>query len=188
MTTTSPDNIRTPNPSDPYNLVTDLGVLANDTQTALTRRANLYVGTKSERAAFTSAPEGVRWQDTDGLKGLWVRQSGAWVGGDTGWVTITNPTGVSGSAKYRQIGKQVSFVAAWTLTTPLTPGSVLVLSNVLPTGVRPSANTPISAVGGGLRTVNAWVGAVGNGNMQLYNGHGTLNTFTVEISGMWFIG
>ncbi len=32
MATTSPDNLRTPNPGDPYNLVADLATLASDTQ------------------------------------------------------------------------------------------------------------------------------------------------------------
>lgn len=79
MATTSPDNIRYPNPSDPYNLVADWGVSMTDVQTALNRRANSYTGTAAQRTAFTTAPEGVHWQDTDGSKGYWARRAGAWV-------------------------------------------------------------------------------------------------------------
>ena len=79
MATTSPDNVRSPNPTDPYNLVADLAILASDVQTALTRRANMYVGTSTQRTAFTTAPEGVHWQDTNGTRLEYVRQSGAWV-------------------------------------------------------------------------------------------------------------
>lgn len=78
MATTTPDSIRTPNPSDPYNLISDLGILANDTQAALNKRANSYVGTSTQRVAFSAAPEGVQWQDTNGAKQAWVRKAGAW--------------------------------------------------------------------------------------------------------------
>lgn len=80
MTTTSPDNIRTPDPGDAYNLVADLAVTASDVQNALSKRANLYKGTGAQRTAFTTAPNGTYWQDTDGGGYLWVRKSGAWMG------------------------------------------------------------------------------------------------------------
>lgn len=79
MPTTSPDNIKTPDLGQQYALVQDLAAMAATIQTALVRRANLYVGTSAQRTAFTSAPEGVHWQDTNGTKLEWVRQSGAWV-------------------------------------------------------------------------------------------------------------
>ena len=80
MATTTPDNIRTPNPTDPYNLVADLAILASDVQTALDRRANLYIGTSTQRTAFTSAPEGTHWQDTNGTSREYVRRAGVWLG------------------------------------------------------------------------------------------------------------
>ena len=79
MATTSPDNVRTPNPTDPYKLVADLTILASDVQAALVRRANSYVGTSAQRTAFTTAPEGTGWQDTNGTKLAYVRKSGVWV-------------------------------------------------------------------------------------------------------------
>lgn len=79
MATTTPDNLRYPNPTDPFNLVADWGITVTDVQNALTRRANSYIGTAAQRIAFTTAPEGVHWQDTDGSKGYWARRGGAWV-------------------------------------------------------------------------------------------------------------
>ena len=78
MATTTPDSIRTPNPTDPYNLVADLAILASDVQSALNRRANTYVGTPAQRAAFTSAPTGTHWQDTQSPYHEWTRVGSAW--------------------------------------------------------------------------------------------------------------
>lgn len=80
MATTSPDNIRTPDLGDPYNLVPDLQTLANDVQDALIERANSYTGTESQRNAFTSqAPDGALWIDTDGDKQMWRKDGNSWV-------------------------------------------------------------------------------------------------------------
>ena len=100
MALTTPDAIRSPNDGDQYALVQDLGVLADSTQTALVRRANMYIGTAAQRTAFTTAPEGVHWQDTNGTRLIYVRQSGAWVsllGNSAGTVTnaVTADTGFS---------------------------------------------------------------------------------------------
>lgn len=76
---TSPDNIPSPDLTDQYALTQDMAALADGTQAALVRRANLYIGTSTQRAAFTSAPEGTHWQDTDGSKLEYVRKSGQWV-------------------------------------------------------------------------------------------------------------
>lgn len=78
MTTTSPDSLRTPNNTDAYNLVADLATLASDTQAALVARANSYKGTGTQRAAFTTAPNGTLWQDTDGNKGLYRKDTSGW--------------------------------------------------------------------------------------------------------------
>lgn len=79
MATTSPDGIRSPNPTDPYNLVADWAITANDVQAVFNKRANMYIGTSTQRTAFTTAPNGVFWQDTNGSQNLFVRRSGAWV-------------------------------------------------------------------------------------------------------------
>lgn len=79
MATTTPDNLRSPNPTDPYNLVADLAILASDTQAALVKRGNFYIGTSAQRIAFTSAPDGTHWQDTNGVMREYVRVSGSWI-------------------------------------------------------------------------------------------------------------
>lgn len=79
MATTSPDNIRTPNPTDNFNLVADLATTASDVQDALTRRANAYKGAAAQRTSFTStAVPGMLWQDTDGIRMLWKRGASTW--------------------------------------------------------------------------------------------------------------
>lgn len=77
--TTTPDNIPSPDLTDQYALTQDMAALADGTQLALNRRANMYIGTANQRAAFTSAPEGTHWQDTDGTKLEYVRRSNQWV-------------------------------------------------------------------------------------------------------------
>lgn len=80
MATTSPDNLRTPDPGDPYNLVADLAVLANDVQGALIARGNVFRGTAAQRVAFLStASAGMLWQDTDDIEMLWKRGASQWV-------------------------------------------------------------------------------------------------------------
>lgn len=78
MATTSPDNLWSPDPTGNYNLVADLATMQTSAQTALVKRANMYVGTAAQRTAFTTAAEGVHWQDTTGDKLEYVRQGGAW--------------------------------------------------------------------------------------------------------------
>lgn len=79
MATTSPDNIKSPDAGDQYALVQDLGALADTVQNALTRRANAYTGTSAQRTAFTSAPQGAIWVDTNGSRALYTREGSAWV-------------------------------------------------------------------------------------------------------------
>lgn len=83
MALTTPDGIRTPNLPDDFNLVTDLGVLANSVQAALIKRANSYKGTSAARQAFKtstpSAQQGDSWQDTDSSKQMYVFLDGDWV-------------------------------------------------------------------------------------------------------------
>lgn len=80
MATTSPDNIWTPDSSDNYDYVINAAATATSVQNALTRRANSYTGTITERTAFTtSAPEGTLWSDTNGDKVLWIKQGASWI-------------------------------------------------------------------------------------------------------------
>jgi hypothetical protein len=79
VATTSPDNLRTPDPSDPYNLVPDLATLSGDVQTALNKRS-ITSGTVAQRTTFTStATAGWLWQDTDGIKMIWRKDGAVWV-------------------------------------------------------------------------------------------------------------
>lgn len=92
MATTSPDNIRTPNPTDPYNLVADLAILAGDVQSALALRGNRYIGSAAQMNAF-AAPDGTEWfNTTDNI--TYVRRGGVWSGGT--W-NITPASGFSGT-------------------------------------------------------------------------------------------
>lgn len=79
MATTSPDNLRTPDSGDSYALVQDMGILADTTQNALIKRANAYLGTVSQRNAFTSeAPTGTIWSDEDGDRLVWRKGATEW--------------------------------------------------------------------------------------------------------------
>lgn len=94
MATTSPDNLFSPNPSDNYNLIADWATSMQSVQAALAKRGNLYIGTAAQRTAFSTAPEGTHWQDTDGPKYEYVRSGGAWRGAEplSGMITATPPT------------------------------------------------------------------------------------------------
>ena len=90
---TTGNGVWTPDASSNYNLVTDLAAMAASIDTALVKSANAYKGTAAQREAFTAAPDGTLWSDTNGTRRLWMRQAGAWVVAnsptDTGWVPIT---------------------------------------------------------------------------------------------------
>ena len=91
--TTSPDNIPSPTSGDPYNYVVDMAALADGTQDALTQKANMGVGTSTQRAAALSKfPDGALWYDTT-TDSDWRKLGGAWVNSDTGWVGVTFTSG-----------------------------------------------------------------------------------------------
>lgn len=147
MATTSPDNIKTPNAGDQYALVQDLGALADTTQAALVKRANAYTGTSAQRTAFTStAPEGTQWTDTNGTKGTWYLRAGVWTGGDTGWVTLTPISPITGTIRARTVGRvtEIRFDLGGTL-----PLGDAAYSTALPVEMRPSTEgvglTPVPA-------------------------------------------
>lgn len=129
MATTSPDNIWTPNSSEDYDYVIDAAATATSVQNALTRRANSYVGTTAERAAFTaSAPEGTLWSDTNGDKILWIKKGASWQGVWSGANTILID-GVQYPASglfpippaYTLSGSSPVFYASWTWPRPFEP-------------------------------------------------------------------
>ena len=139
MALTTPDAIRSPNDGDQYALVQDLGVLADSTQVAITRRANMYVGTSAQRVAFTTAADGVHWQDTNGGRYEWIRTGGAWRGVRplTGTVNLTAPS--SGGRDSATINFPTGYFA--TAPAGLTTGA-----SVVPESHSTSATTNASSI------------------------------------------
>lgn len=139
MALTTPDSIRTPNDSDQYALVQDMGAMADSVQNALVKRANAYVGSPAQRAAF-SAPEGTVWTDSDGSSRMFIRQDGAWranfYAGRVGPLPMVAANGVTTA--------NVNFSAANFAADP-----IIVVSLVLGTSrnldLRVSALSPTSA-------------------------------------------
>ena len=96
---TTGNGVWTPDASSNYNLTTDLAAMAASIDTALVKSANAYKGTAAQREAFTAAPDGTLWSDTNGTRQLWMRQSGAWVVvGDSGMRTMSNTRMAAGRA------------------------------------------------------------------------------------------
>lgn len=107
MATTSPDNLKTPDAGDQYALVQDMGALADTVQNALVKRANAYRGTSAQRIAFTTAPEGTSWQDTNGNKFPYLRQGSTWVRA-AGQVTLASGNSFMTSATSWSLSEGVS--------------------------------------------------------------------------------
>lgn len=139
MAVTTPDNLRTPNPGDPYNLVADLANLAQDVQDALnTKQSNLLKGTSAQRVSFTStATNGMLWQDTDGIKMIWRKDGAVWVPAVWRWSGTTAqmngftqaPNGfewfnTSDSSDYVRVG------GAWEASGPLVQVGTLTMPAV----------------------------------------------------------
>lgn len=86
-------NLPTPALTDAYNLVGDLATFSSAVDGALTEVGNVFKGTASERIAFASiAVDGMLWQDTDGIKMIWRRDStvaGNWTPAVTRWTGTT---------------------------------------------------------------------------------------------------
>lgn len=123
MATTSPDGIRTPDNGSPYNVVTDLQTMANDVQSALVSRANSYRGTSAQRAAFTTAPTGTIWSDTNGDQHVYVRRGTSWVSvtpEDTGWVTVGTPA--AGFVFETNLARVVGDTLTWNFSIARTGG------------------------------------------------------------------
>ena len=93
MPTTANHAIWTPASESNYNLTTDLAAMAASIDTAMVKSANAYKGTAAQREAFTAAPDGTLWSDTNGTRKLWMRQAGAWVavGGSTAVQSWSEP-------------------------------------------------------------------------------------------------
>lgn len=74
-------NYGIPTQDDPnlWNIVTDNAITANAVDLALLKVDTLRVGTGAQRAAFSTAPNGLHWQDTDGQQLEYVRTGGVWL-------------------------------------------------------------------------------------------------------------
>lgn len=156
--TTSPDNIPSPDLSDQYAVTQDFANLADGVQLALERRANLYKGTSTQRTAFTSAPEGVHWQDTNGAKAEYVRQSGQWVSllSESGLVDLTSSlvTAYRGTLHARRFGSVVELLYTAPPSTSFANGAYVVVGT-LPAAWRPA--------GAQVRREAAWFAGINQG-------------------------
>ena len=142
--TTSPDNIPSPTSGDPYNYVVDMAALADGTQDALTQKANMGVGTSTQRtAALSKFPNGALWYDTT-TSSEWRKVGGAWVNQDTGWVDCDNRAGFTGTVQVRKLG-QVVFVAGQ-ITGTFSGGATTSVVDI-PAGFRPpGSDHPMPAI------------------------------------------
>lgn len=142
MATTSPDNLYSPNSNDPYALVQDLGAMQSSVQNALIERANAYRGTSAQRNAFTTAPVGTIWSDTNGDRNVWKRGTSGWEElvplEDTGWLNVPLASGWSGEIKVRLKNGWVDVYAS--LTNSSFSGSYTTIGN-LPNNIPAPAQT-----------------------------------------------
>ena len=141
MPTTTPDDLVTPDLDNNYALVQDMAGLATKVQSALTRRANSYVGPGVDRVAFTdNAPDGTLWQDSDTQKILWRKDGGSWTPA-TGVITGTstqrtnfpnppqNVIWVDSNGDQQTWVRKGSAWKVWPLITKDTASNVLTLSS-----------------------------------------------------------
>lgn len=139
MATTSPDNLRTPDPGDPYNLVPDLATLSGDVQTALNKRS-VTSGTVAQRTAFTlSATNGWLWQDTDDIKMIWRKDGAVWVPAVWRWSgTNTQMTGFAPPDGFEWFNTTdtavyLRFNSAWVKSRNITQRTTSTFSNTTST-------------------------------------------------------
>ena len=199
MAVTSPDNLRTPDSGDQYALVQDLGVLASTTQAAITKRGNLYIGTGAQRTAFTTAPTGVHWQDTDGQELEYVRKSSGWRVISALGVTANSvaqralifPAPVQGDSVWRtDTGFQETYFTTYNITT--NPGGTLVAgwyptAGALPTSAlfrSASTLTVASSTWTNLSSNSNWTSNSGSAQSRGVN---YSNGFVIPVSGMYSI-
>jgi len=129
--TTSPDNIPSPTSGDPYNYVVDMAALADRTQEIFTQKANMGVGTSTQRtAALSKFPDGALWYDTT-TSSEWRKVGGAW--GQLGQWTAYTPT-ITGltlgngtvTARYQRIGNTVHLHISIDIGSTTTMGSAAI--------------------------------------------------------------
>lgn len=184
MATTSPDNIRTPDSGDAYNLVPDLATLAGDVQAALTRRANSYIGTTAQMNA-TAAPNGTQWYNTT-TNTEYLRQGGTWVVTDSGFVNCALGTMVSaGFARVRRHGSIVTLSAVLTTTT-LSSGTNYEPLITVPAGYIPAYSGIPLAAWTNWSDISPFAILHGMGVVQ-FRFYGTASPTQVRLSGAWSV-
>lgn len=159
MAVTIPDDLFSPDDDNGYALTQHLGIMQDTNQAAFVRRANAYKGTAAERNAFTTAPEGTQWVDTDGSRKVYIRENASWSNkaytvtatGNAGAVSVPGPNQV--------ITRAITYPAGRFNVTP-----TVVLQNV-------------SALASHAQTQMRVAGASPTGfNLELYNtGSNTIN-------------
>lgn len=126
MATTSPDNIYSPDLSNPWLQTVDLAAMADTIQGALNgvraERADFnqqFYGPAAARAGLTGVNLGDTYQDTDGAR-VMHRYDGQWRAWESEWISWT-PVLAAGagsftlgngtlSARYRYTGGQIAFI------------------------------------------------------------------------------
>lgn len=149
MATTSPDNIWSPDASNPYQLTTDLAALADSVQDAITGlrggiayRADL---TDAQRLALTGGAlfEGLQVRTTD-TKIDWLYTGGTWVAWGTSSANVTVESGWTATAGYTpRVVRNGGIVSIFGAVTNAGGGFTSVVT--VPAGYRPTANTFLSA-------------------------------------------
>ena len=175
MPTTANHAIWTPASESNYNLTTDLASMAASIDTAMVKSANAYKGTAAQRAAFTAAPVGALWVDTNGTQQLWVMRIAGW--------EQMYPAPASASASTDLLSYYNSSVASGTSLTAVGWGPIVSISGVfsLATAIAVGATGDIT----NQKVVNAlptaWrpiqPSALGSGTS------GRLASFTIDTSG-----
>lgn len=199
MAVTSPDNLRSPDSGDQYALVQDLGVLASTTQDAITKRGNLYIGTGAQRTAFTTAPLGVHWQDTDGQELEYVKKSSGWrvisalgvTANSVAQRSLIFPAPVQGDSVWRtDTGFQETYFTTYNVTT--NPGGTLVPGWYPTAGALPAAALFRSASTLSVPSLS-WTNLSANANWMSNSGSAQsrgvtyTNGFVIPVSGMYSI-
>ena len=137
--TTSPDNIPSPTSGDPYNYIVDMAALADGTQDALTQKANMGVGTSTQRtAALSKFPDGALWYDTT-TSSEWRRVAGA-------WVNQTRPMAQAGRMTTNAYNDQPNWALVKSITFAVAFGSVPAISLQNQTSYGGSLNYQIDSV------------------------------------------
>lgn len=118
-------------------------------------RANSYIGTSSQRAAFlNSAPEGTLWSDTNGTKGVWVKRDASWVQLSTvppdppalGTFSFASGWAANSSVSLTRSGGRV-FMDGLVRPTGNITGSSYVTVGTLPINARPGVKCVFAVTG-----------------------------------------